>query len=112
MYYICNENKDADQLRGYHAADLCLCFDIYNIVLYPGFLYKVSNLRKRGSVCSFYWTINFGWFSSAFLTKSPFTIIQVIFINLPVRSGLLKRIDYQKQICLAHSLSFECFHCS
>ena len=27
-------------------------------------------------------------------------------------SGSLKRIDYPKQICLAHPLSFECFHCS
>ena len=25
-------------------------------------------------------------------------------------SGLMKRIDYSKQICLAHPLSFECFH--
>ena len=32
--------------------------------------------------------------------------------TLPVHSGSLKRIDYPKQICLAHSLSFECFHCS
>ena len=27
-------------------------------------------------------------------------------------SGPLKRIDYLKQICLAHPLSFECFYCS
>ena len=26
MYYPCSENKDADQLRGYREADLCLCF--------------------------------------------------------------------------------------
>ena len=26
MYYPCSENKDADQLRGYHEADLRLCF--------------------------------------------------------------------------------------
>ena len=26
MYYLCNENKDADQLRGYREADLRLCF--------------------------------------------------------------------------------------
>ena len=31
---------------------------------------------------------------------------------MPVHSGSLKRIDYPKQICLAHPLSFECFHYS
>ena len=25
LYYLCSENKDADQLRGYREADLCLC---------------------------------------------------------------------------------------
>ena len=30
-------------------------------------------------------------------------------ISLPVHSGSLKRIDYPKQICLAHHLSFEFF---
>ena len=33
-------------------------------------------------------------------------------LSLPVDLGSLKRIDYPKQICLAHPLSFECFHCS
>ena len=26
LYYLCSENKDADQLRGYREADLHLCF--------------------------------------------------------------------------------------
>ena len=26
LYYLCNENKGADQLHGYRAADLHLCF--------------------------------------------------------------------------------------
>ena len=26
LYYLCSENKGADQLRGDRAADLCLCF--------------------------------------------------------------------------------------
>ena len=26
LYYLCSENKGADQLRGYREADLCLCF--------------------------------------------------------------------------------------
>ena len=33
-----------------------------------------------------------------------------VWLSLPVYSGSLKRIDYPKQICLAHTLSFECFH--
>ena len=28
LYYLCSENKGADQLRGYHEADLGLCFRI------------------------------------------------------------------------------------
>ena len=28
LYYLCSENKGADQLRNYCAADLCLCFRI------------------------------------------------------------------------------------
>ena len=32
--------------------------------------------------------------------------------SLQVHLVLLKRIDFSKQYCLAHPLSFECFHCS
>ena len=28
MYYLCSENKGADQLRGYREADLRICFRI------------------------------------------------------------------------------------
>ena len=28
MYYLCSENKGADQLRGYRESDLRLCFRI------------------------------------------------------------------------------------
>ena len=28
LYYLCSENKGADQLHGYRKADLCLCFHI------------------------------------------------------------------------------------
>ena len=28
LYYLCSENKGADQLRGYREADLLLCFHI------------------------------------------------------------------------------------
>ena len=39
LYYLCNENKDADQLRGYREADLRLCFCIC----------KKSVFSRRGS---------------------------------------------------------------
>ena len=29
LYFLCSENKGADQLRGYREADLRLCFRIY-----------------------------------------------------------------------------------
>ena len=28
LYYLCSKNKDAEQLHGYRAADLGLCFGI------------------------------------------------------------------------------------
>ena len=31
MCYLCSENKGAEQLCGYRAADLCLCFFAYSI---------------------------------------------------------------------------------
>ena len=36
-------------------------------------------------------------------------ITMTFLLPLPFHSGSLKRIDYSKQICLAHPLSFECF---
>ena len=44
--------------------------------------------------------------------KPVFEITVSFWLSLPVHSGSLKRIDYPKHICLAHPLSFECFHCS
>ena len=31
LYYLCSENKDADQLRGYRKAGLRLCFRIHRL---------------------------------------------------------------------------------
>ena len=39
MYYLCSENKGADELRGYREADLRLCFRIY----------KTPFFSRRGS---------------------------------------------------------------
>ena len=35
LYYPCNENKGADQLPGYHQADLCLYLRIYANCWFP-----------------------------------------------------------------------------
>ena len=34
VYYLCNENKGTDQLRGYCEADLCLCFRICRLFVF------------------------------------------------------------------------------
>ena len=35
LYYPNSENKGADQLRGYREADLCLCFRICRLLVFP-----------------------------------------------------------------------------
>ena len=40
IYYLCSENKDSDQLRGYREADLHLCF---RICKKPVFSWRSSN---------------------------------------------------------------------
>ena len=34
LYYLCSENKGADQLRGYREADLRLCFRISKMLVF------------------------------------------------------------------------------
>ena len=34
FYYLCSENKGADQLRGYREADLPLCFCICKMLVF------------------------------------------------------------------------------
>ena len=34
LYFLCSENKGADQLRGYHEADLRLCFRICKMLVF------------------------------------------------------------------------------
>ena len=34
LYYPCNENKGADQLRGYPKADLRLCFRLCTLLVF------------------------------------------------------------------------------
>ena len=35
LYYLCSENKGADQLRGYREADLRLCFCLCRLLVFP-----------------------------------------------------------------------------
>ena len=35
LYYPCSESKGADQLRSYCEADLCLCFRICRLLVFP-----------------------------------------------------------------------------
>ena len=34
LYFLCSENKGADQLHGYREADLCLCFRICKMLVF------------------------------------------------------------------------------
>ena len=34
LYFLCSENRDADQLRGYREADLRLCFRICKMLVF------------------------------------------------------------------------------
>ena len=34
LYYLCSENKDADQFRGYREADLRVCFRICKMLVF------------------------------------------------------------------------------
>ena len=35
LYYPSSENKGADHLRGYREADLCLCFRLCRLLVFP-----------------------------------------------------------------------------
>ena len=48
LYYLCSENKDADQLRGYREADLRLCFSICKKASFLTTWLICLNLRGRG----------------------------------------------------------------
>ena len=66
MYYLCNENKGTDQLQGYSAAELRLCFRICKkqVFSWPRFfspcllrslsLMKQYNSPRLNSLSSFF----------------------------------------------------------
>ena len=48
VYYPCSENKGADQLRGYREADLCLCFRLCRLMVFPfGGSYMMLSNQKQ-----------------------------------------------------------------
>ena len=47
MYYLCSENKGADQLRGIREADLRLCFRIYKML---GFFHDAAHIGFKWSI--------------------------------------------------------------
>ena len=51
LYYPCSENKGADQLRGYHEADLPLCF---HICKKPVFSQRGSIMKLLKSLMTYY----------------------------------------------------------
>ena len=57
LYYLCSENKGADQLRGYREADLRLCFRICKMLVFSwsGSLLKIfcCSAKDNGN----YWTV-------------------------------------------------------
>ena len=47
LYYLCSKNKGADLLLGNSAADLHLCFSIYNMFSHNGQLERGCSYQKR-----------------------------------------------------------------
>ena len=50
LYYQYSENKGADQLRGYHEADLRLCFRICKKPVFSGrgsFIFRMSRVARK-----------------------------------------------------------------
>ena len=66
MYYLCSENKGADQLHGYREAGLRLCFRICKLL---GFLMRRLNHyvydRKENSTCPWNVVLIFGKLQSS-----------------------------------------------
>ena len=48
LYYTCSENKGAEQLSGYHEADLRLCFSICKMWLISPLLTAIFSVKTRG----------------------------------------------------------------
>ena len=61
LYYLCSENKGADQLRGYREADLRLCFRICKKPVFSrsgsiikSYFFRTPNWKSCKETCSGY----------------------------------------------------------
>ena len=86
MYYLCNENKDADQLCSYCTADLLLCFRICRLLFFlckgsinfgldlawPLFLFKAGAFFSASHVAPMY--------DNICTFKNEFSILQLNFL--------------------------------
>ena len=53
FYYLCSENKDANQLQGYRPADLRLCFSICKKQVFSCWgSYSFQNFKALTGFCS------------------------------------------------------------
>ena len=70
MYYLCRKNKDTDQLRGYREADLCLCFRLCRLLVFPwggSFKSIILTQHKANIVISLYVDLSPNFFSDPHL---------------------------------------------
>ena len=75
LYYPCSENKGADKLSGYCAADLCLCFRKYK----RQFSHDVAQIAKLTDINlknrqGKYFMISLNRQFSSILSKRPFAV--------------------------------------
>ena len=91
MYYLCSENKGADQLRGYREADLRLCF---RICKKPVFSQRGSNEPCCMKTCSMGLQPGFEVIKLfSFSNQLSMIFIQLINVKMPTIIGILTFIN-------------------
>ena len=92
MYYLCSENKGADQLRGYLEADLRLCFRICRLLVFP-----CGGSNSEG-YSGFYKDI----VCRVQLTTKHFILTQIIVLE-EVIWHIFGRLSFYQHLILSHS---------
>ena len=89
MYYRCSENKGADQLRGYHEADLRLCFRICKKLVFSqrGSLERICTLSIEESRSELAFSVQH--FNAEGKNIEHFSITMDELLDLPVFKSLL-----------------------
>ena len=88
LHYLCSENKGADQLHGFHAADFGLCFFLAHLsrrligelIVYPwsGVRRTSSVRRRRRPQCS-----------NIFFSETPWPIKAKFYVEPPWVGGTI-----------------------